>query len=89
MNEKKVKIELKNSFHGTTTSVIVPASCLHTGNDEYDAWTYIIEGTQEYSRAAMARYNRVIRTLSGYPDCARGNEGTVLSRKEDYLATKT
>ena len=67
-----VKATLTNSYHGTSTAVIVPENIAAQGQDE--VWWYIERRAHriDATPADKARLRRVRAALCGHRDCACG-----------------
>lgn len=62
------KITLTNSFHGTSTTVLVPDSVAN----QRDAWLLLQEQANDGSARERRRLARVRRALCPYADCQCG-----------------
>jgi len=65
---RKHKVTLTNSFHGTSTAVLVPDSVAN----QRDAWEYLQEQANDGGARERRRLSRVRRALCPHSDCQCG-----------------
>jgi len=65
---RKHKVVLRNSFHGTSTTVLVPAGVAN----QSDAWEHLQEQANFGGSTERRRLARVRRALCPHADCACG-----------------
>ena len=65
---RKHKVVLRNSFHGTSTTVLVPDSI----KDQNDAWWHIQWQANDGGARERRRLARVRRALCPHADCQCG-----------------
>jgi len=65
---KMHKVVLHNSFHGTSTTVLVPDSVAN----QRDAWLHLQEQANDGGSTERRRLNRVRRALCPIRDCKCG-----------------